>query len=175
MARLRKFEPVAFLLVFLALGYAFAVLPPRSALYDLFAPETHAAWASVVVALALLLLRLLPRRRLRLERFIYAIFLAGMPFIYLAAALKLGSGSGMAMELVGVPVFTGLAAYGYYKSFPVLGLGIAAHGLGWDLWHHGSVTYIAGWYPLACLVIDLALGFLAMTQAGVHQAVDSRR
>ena len=168
---LRKLEPVAFVLVFLAVYYAFAVLPPRSALCDLAMPEAHGGWASVVVALALPVLRCLPTRRLRVERLIYATFLGGMPFIYLAAALKLGSGSDIAVELAGVPVFVGLAAFGYYKSFLVLGLGIAAHGLGWDLWHQGSHSSIASWYPFACLVIDLALGFLAITQAGVHHAV----
>jgi hypothetical protein len=58
---------------------------------------------------------------------------------------------------------------GYYKSFLILGLGLAAHGLGWDLWHHGSSSYIASWYPSACLLVDLALGFLLVTQASMHQ------
>src|SRR5262245_17678277 len=169
MAKLENLEPVAFVLPFIALYYALAVLAPHSALYAFSTAETLAGWASVVVALALVSLRCLPKRRLRFERLIYAVFLAGMPFFYLAAGLKLGSSSDIAIELVGVPVFVGLAVFGYYKSFLALGLGIAAHGLGWDLWHQGSASYIASWYPLACLLIDLALGFLAITQAGVHQ------
>src|SRR5262249_54200507 len=132
-------------------------------------PEAFAAWSSVAVALALAILRLLPTRRLSFERLLYAAFLAGMPFIYLTTALKHGSGSDIARELAGVPVYVGLALFGYYKSFLVLGLGIAAHGLGWDLWHHGSAFYIASWYPVACLVIDLALGLLAITQTNAHQ------
>lgn len=92
-----------------------------------------------------------------------------MPFIYLAAALKRGSSFDIAIELVGVPLFVGLAVFGYYKSFLVLGLGLAAHGLGWDLWHHGSAFYIASWYPSACLLVDLALAFLIVTQASAHQ------
>jgi hypothetical protein len=162
-------------LVFMALAYAFGVLPPRAAIFDIAAPEAHAAWASVAVSVALLLLRFLPRRRLRLERFIYALFLAGMPFIYVAAAWKAGSGSDVARELAGVPVYVGLALFGFFRSFPALGLGIAAHGLGWDLWHQGAAPYIAHWYPLACLVIDLAMGLLAITQAGAHQAPDTIR
>jgi len=169
MARLGKLEPAGFLLVFMTLAYAFGVLPPRSALLDIAAPETHAAWASVAVSLALVALRYLGQRRLRFERLLYALFLAGMPFIYVAAAWRMGSGSDVARELVGVPIYVGLAAWGYSRSFPVLGLGIAAHGLGWDFWHQGSAPYIASWYPLACLVIDLALGFLAITQASAHE------
>jgi hypothetical protein len=169
MASLKKFEPVAFGLIFIALYYAFFVLAPRSALSEFSRAETLAGWATVVVALALVILRLLPQRRLRVERSIYAVFLAAMPLIYFAAALRQGSGSEIAIELVGVFVFVGLALFGYFKSFLALGLGIAAHGLGWDLWHHSSASYIAGWYPFACLLIDLALGFLVLTQASVHQ------
>ena len=169
MANLRKLEPVAFVLLFIVLFYALVVLAPHSALYDFPTAETLAGLATVVVAIALVVLRCLPKRRLRFERLIYAVFLAAMPFIYLAAALKQGSSSDIAIELVGVPVFAGLAVFGYYKSFLALGLGLAAHGLGWDLWHHGSASYIAGWYPSACLLVDLALGFLVFTQASVHQ------
>ena len=169
MANLKKLEPVAFVLLFIALYYAFFVLAPHSALYDFSKPETLAGWATVVVAVALVVLRRLPKRRLRFERSIYAVFLAAMPFIYLAAALRLGSSSDIATELVGVAVFVGLAVFGYSKSFLALGLGIAAHGLGWDLWHDSSASYIASWYPFACMLIDLALGFLVLTQASVHQ------
>jgi hypothetical protein len=169
MAGLRKLEPVAFVLVFLALYYAFGVLPPHSALYDFSTPEAFAGWSSIVAALALVLLRYVFTRRLHFERLIYAAFLAGMPFIYLTAALKQGSGSDIAKELAGVPVYVGLAVFGYTRSFLVLGLGIAAHGLGWDLWHHGSAASIASWYPVACLVIDLALGILVITQTSDHQ------
>jgi hypothetical protein len=169
MANLKKLEPVAFVLLFIALYYALVVLAPHSALYDFPTAKTLAGLAAVVVAVALLVLRRLPKRRWSLERSIYAVFLAAMPCIYLAAALKRGSSSNIAIELVGVAVFVGLAVFGYYKSFLVLGLGIAAHGLGWDLWHHGSASYIASWYPLACLLVDLALGVLVLTQASVHQ------
>jgi len=169
MARLRNLEPVAFVLLFVALYYAFFLLAPRSALAEFSKAETLAGWATVVVAVALVVLRLLPQRRLRVERSIYAVFLAAMPLIYFAAALRQGSGSDIALELLGVFVFVGLAVFGYLKSFLALGIGIAAHGLGWDLWHRSSASYIASWYPFACLLIDLALCFLVLTQVGVHQ------
>jgi hypothetical protein len=157
------------MLLFIALYYAFFVLAPRSALNDFSKAETLAGWATVVVVVALVALRLLPERRLRVERLIYAVFLAAMPLIYFAAALRQGSGSAIALELVGVFVFVGLAVFGYFKSFLALGVGIAAHGLGWDLWHHGSASYIASWYPVVCMLIDLAMGLLVLTQAGAHQ------
>src|SRR5262249_34924284 len=169
MANLKKLEPVAFVLLFIALYYALVVLAPHSALYDFPTVETLAGLVTLVVAVALVVLRCLPKRRWGFERLIYAGFLAAMPFIYLAAALKLGSGFDIAIELIGVPVFVGLAVFGYYKSFLALGLGLAAHGLGWDLWHHVSTSSIASWYPSACLWIDLALGFLVVTQVSVHQ------
>jgi len=168
MTSLKRLEPGAFVLLFIALYYAFFVLAPRSALSELSKAETLAGWSTVVVAVTLVVLRLLPRRRLRVERSIYAAFLAAMPLIYFAAALRQGSGSDIAIELVGVFAFVGLAVLGYLKSFLALGLGIAAHGLGWDLWHHSSASYIANWYPFACMLIDLALGFLVLTQASVH-------
>lgn len=169
MPQLKRFEPAAFLLLFIALGYALVVLAPGSALSEFSKAETLACYAAIVFALALLALRALPARRLLVERFIYAAFLAGMPFVYLAAALIQNDSDGIVIEVVGVPVFVGLAAYGYFRSFAVLGVGIVAHGVGWDLWHHGSAVYIASWYPLACLLADLALGFLAITQMSAHQ------
>src|SRR5215475_11482040 len=169
MTNLKKLEPVAFVLLFIALYYALVVLAPGSALYDFPTAETVAGLTAVIVAVALVILRCLPKRRWRLERLIYAVFLAAMPFIYLAAALKRGSSFDIAIELVGVPVFVGLAVFGNYKAFLALALGLVAHGLGWDLWHHGSHSYIASWYPSACLVVDLALGFLVVTQVNVHQ------
>src|SRR5215470_16670314 len=169
MANLKELEPIAFVLLFIALYYALVVLAPGSALYDFPTAETLAGLTAVVVAVALVVLGCLPKRRWHVERLIYAGFLAAMPFIYLAAALKLGSSFDIVIELVGVPVFVGLAVFGYYKSFLALGLGLVAHGLGWDLWHHGSTSYIASWYPSACLLVDLALGFLVVTQASMHQ------
>jgi hypothetical protein len=117
MANLKKLEPVAFVVLFIALYYALVVLAPHSALYDFPTAETLAGLATVVVAVALVVSRCLPKRRWRFERLIYAVFLAAMPFIYLAAALKRGSSFDIAIELVGVPVFVGLAVFGYYKSF----------------------------------------------------------
>jgi drug/metabolite transporter (DMT)-like permease len=97
-------------LLFIVLFYALVVLAPHSALHDSMA-ETLAGGATVAVAVALLVLRRLPKRRWSLERSIYAVFLAAMPCIYLATALKRGSSSDIAIELVGMALFVGLAVF----------------------------------------------------------------
>lgn len=170
--RLAKYEPIAFVAMFAAFGYAFVEMIPRSSLREIFRMETSAGYTAAIVAVALLVLRLLPRRRLGVERLIYALFLAAMPFVYLVPALMQRHGQTIAIESVGVLVFVGLAVYGYFKSFALLGIGIVLHGIGWDLWHHQSATYMASWYPLACLFADLLMGFLAMTQSHAHQSSD---
>ena len=70
MVNLTKREPFAFVLVFIVLFYALVILAPHSALYDLPTAETLAGLATVVVAIALVVLRFLPKRRLRFERLI---------------------------------------------------------------------------------------------------------
>src|SRR5215469_4947356 len=59
MANLKKLEPVAFVLLFIALSYALFVLAPVSALHDFPAAETLAGLATVVVAVALIVFRCL--------------------------------------------------------------------------------------------------------------------
>ena len=174
MTFLKKFESSAFVLLFVALAYSLAALAPRTALIELGRPETLAAIATTLVAFGLLLLRVLPKRRLQIERAIYALFLAAMPLIYFAAAYMSGSQNDLDSEVVGVLIFVGVAVFGYYKSFLTLGLGIMAHGLGWDSWHHHSHSYVANWYPMACLLADLAFGFLVITQACAHRLERAR-
>lgn len=43
----------------------------------------------------------------------------------------------------------------------MLALGIAAHGVLWDTWHHGRTNSMPDWYATACLVVDLGWGFYA--------------
>jgi hypothetical protein len=168
MANLKKLEPVAFVLLLVVVCYALVVLAPHSALHESMA-ETLAGGATVAVAIALLVLWRLPKHHWSLERLIYAVSLAAMPCILSRRCVQAGIEFRHCDRACGLLVFVGLAVFGYYKSFLVLGLGILAHGLGCDLWHHGSASYIASWYPLACSLVDLALGFLVLNQASVHQ------
>ena len=137
--------------------------------YDFPTAETLAGLAAVVVAVALVVLRRLPNRRWRFERLIYAGFLAAMPFIYLAAALKRGSSFDIAIELVGVPFsWVSRCSVTTNRLWP-LGLvsplmaSVGTSGITVPLPTSPVGT------PSACLVVDLALGFLVVTQASVHQ------
>ncbi len=112
MLYLEKFESSAFVLLFVALAYSLAALAPRTALTDLGRPETLAGIATALVAFALLFLRVLPKRRLQIERAVYALFLTGMPLIYFAEAYMSGSRNDLASEFVGVLIFVGLAVFG---------------------------------------------------------------
>lgn len=145
-------------------------LVPSSAWNNLTSPETLACIGSGVFVVELLVLRFLPRRYLKIERFLYALFLASMPFVYVAGAYLSGSGDELVLECLGIPLFVGLAVYGYQKSCLVLALGIVAHGFGWDLWHHSRGTSVSSWYASACLLIDVAFGYFVFTQVGVQQA-----
>ena len=131
---------------------------------------TYLAMAAVwIVTLALGLLRFLPRRRLRLERAILALFLAGMPVVYLwAALLREPDARTLSVEGLGGLIFGGLAVLGYLRYPWLLGLGIIAHGLGWDLWHYGRSHFMPDWYAPACLLADVGLGLYALTQAKTY-------
>lgn len=175
MSYLKKFESTAFVVLFLTLAYWLAALAPRTALTNFGRSETLACIATAFVTFALLLLRVLAKRRPKVERVVYALFLAAMPLIYFVAAYISGSPNDLAVEFLGVLIFMGLAVFGYYKSYLTLGFGIMAHGVGWDSWHHHSHHYIADWYPAACLLADLALGFLVISQAEAHLPSDPAR
>jgi hypothetical protein len=97
-------------------------------------------------------------RREHLERLLLASFLAGMPIMYLWGALRNHDTSGALLESVGLLVYGAWAVVGYRRSSMVIGMGIAAHGIGWDAWHHGHVSYMEPHYPMGCLIIDIAFG-----------------
>ena len=112
MPYLEKFESSALILLSVALPYSLAALAPRTALTDFGRPETLAGIPTALVAFALLFLRVWPKRRLQIERAVYALFLTGMPLIYFAAAYMSGSRNDLASEFVGVLIFVGLAVFG---------------------------------------------------------------
>ncbi len=91
------------------------------------------------------------------RRRLLALFLAGMPLIYLWGAILVGDTPAILLASVGACIFIPVAVLGYRKSILGLGVGIAAHGIAWDLWHHHRATYIEPWYPIGCLLVDLAL------------------
>jgi hypothetical protein len=64
-----------------------------------------------------------------------------------------------------VAIFVGAAALGWRGSIWWLALGIAAHGLLWDLWHYGRTAFVPDWYTVGCLVTDVSLGVYVALQA----------
>jgi hypothetical protein len=152
---------------------AWTLLAPEAPWLNWSEP-THIAVAAVwIVTPALGLLRFLPPRRLRLERAILALFLAGMPVVYLWAALLRAPDAGtLWMEGLGGLIFGGLAGLGYWRYPWVLGLGVVGHGLGWDLWHYGRSHFIPDWYSLGCLITDVGVGLYALTQAKAYGSPD---
>lgn len=152
-------EAAGFSLLFGTTIYAWLELAPSAPWTAyLLKAENFALVASTITSLAYAALRLLPRRQELLEKLLLASFLAGMPVIYLWAALVAHDRLGIALESVGLVVYGAWAYLGYRRSTVLLGLGIAAHGLAWDLWHHDHARYMEHWYPLLCLTVDMAFG-----------------
>jgi hypothetical protein len=107
--------------------------------------------------------RHLGRRGMVIERRVLALFLAGMPLIYVTGWLvSRGAGAPgwwLWVEIAGVPLYTALAVLGLTRSPWFLAAGIAAHGVAWDSWHYYSNTgYIPSWYATGCFLVDIGLG-----------------
>jgi hypothetical protein len=162
---MRGFELGGFALAITAVAYAAFVLAPESPLRHLGEPAYLAMPAAIGVLGLLLALRLRARCSLRLESALLAAFLAGMPVVYLWSALRVPGGA-VALESVGLLIFAAIAVLGYARrSLLLLAFGIAAHGLLWDFWRHGRAGYIEPWYPMGCLLVDVALALLVLAMA----------
>jgi hypothetical protein len=138
----------------LIIGTVVAVLfVPAAAWTDLSAPPTLAIYAYFATLPALWIAR--ARKSAQLERTICAVFLAGMPLVYIFTALRSGDPSWW-VELIGFPIFLAIAILGLRRLI-VLAIGIALHGLAWDLWHAFYHSAMPSWYAWACLSIDVGV------------------
>jgi hypothetical protein len=172
MQRLARLEPLAFVILFAAISSLFLRLAPESPFAHLESPPYAATIGAAIAGIVLTVIRFLPRRNLQLEKFVLAVFLAAMPVIYLWSALEAGDSNGVMLEVLGLVIYGGLAVFGFFKSPLALGLGIAAHGLVWDWLHHNRSAYIANWYSLGCLIVDVAFAFLVLTQLHAHHTAE---
>ncbi len=137
-------------------------LTPSRPFAHLDEPAWWGAFGILATVAAVVALRLAGDRMARLERVLLAVFLAGMPVIYLGDALRHGARQPwLALEVAGVPVFVGFAALGLWRSPWWLVAGIAGHGLLWDSWHHGTVGHVPHWYAASCLLVDLGFAVYA--------------
>src|SRR5262245_29238272 len=117
---------------------------------------TAATVALLLVARAL--------RAPRIERGVLALFLNLMPAVYLAAWGLTEHGPGVWIEILGLTVFATLTILSLLISPWYLGLGIIAHGVLWDVWHHERFMaqhFIPSWYTTACLIADVGVGIYA--------------
>lgn len=139
-------------------------LAPASVLHAPAEPTSLATFSTVIVTLGLLAARLAGTDRY--DRLVLALFLAGMQIIYVWAAILRGDRGQLGVEALGLLVFAGLAVAGYARWPRLIGIGIIAHGLAWDAWHHGHSSYIPDWYSLGCAVTDLGVGVFALLRSG---------
>src|SRR6185436_11796007 len=95
------------------------------------------------------------------ERGLLALFLAGMPVIYLARWLAFRPANlqpaWLAIELLGLGIFGLLAVLGLKRSPWFLAIGIVGHGIVWDV-SHRTAPFMPSWYAIMCLLVDVGLG-----------------
>lgn len=135
-------------------------LAPASIWRSASEPTSLATFITIAVTLLLTGARLAGTDRF--DRPVLAVFLAGMPLVYAWAAILHGDRGDLGVEAIGTLVYVAFAAAGYARWPWLLGAGILAHGLAWDVWHYGRSTYIPDWYSAGCLATDLGVGVFAL-------------
>ena len=166
------------------LAFAFAAASTGASLYAvpswrgfLGDPCLWAAAAAGLTIVILLITRHMGERARLFEVQLLALFLAGMPLIYLGRwILKGGHEAGygwLFVEVVGLLVYAGLAILGL-KRYWLIAVGIAAHGLAWDAWHYFGSVYIPSWYAVLCLVVDVGLAAYAASRIPAWRRAEER-
>jgi hypothetical protein len=160
----RYLEVVALALVIAALGAGLAWVPSWNGVAG--EPCLQGMLACALVVVVLLASRMCARAA-RLERMVLALFLASMPIPYLGSWVLRAPGerAWLALELVALPLYGGLAWLGYRRGATWLALGTAAHGVFWDSWHLHGVPFMPSWYARACLLIDVTLALYIVARA----------
>jgi hypothetical protein len=129
--------------------------------------------AAVLTIGVLVVCRFVGPRARGVERTTSALFLAGMPLVYVGRWLEVDGASpaALGLEVVGLVVFGSLAAVGLRRVPWLVVAGIAAHGLGWDAghWLFGP-TFMFDWYAVACLLCDVGLSVYLAFRVPVWRA-----
>jgi len=135
--------------------------------------------ATVVVVICLWLTRWRGLSAVNFERSLLAVFLVGMPLVYVARYLIVSTGRArnywLWVEILGTVIFAALAVLGVKRSPWFLAIGIILHGLTWDSWHFRNSTYMPDWYAIFCLGVDLLLGAYVAARVPAYQTSVSRR
>jgi hypothetical protein len=132
-------------------------------------PTYTAAVSALATTMVLLAWRASGRRGTQLELRVLAVFLAAMPLVYVASWLRSPDPGWLPIELAAVPIYA-LVAWHSRRSPYLLGAGIAAHGLLWDVWHAGHSSYIPTWYAIGCMIVDVGLGAYLVLEAPQFRA-----
>jgi hypothetical protein len=167
-----QYGRIALVLLVAQLGISLAMLPD-SPFAHLTEPTYLAALASIAVTLVLAITRFVARPPW-LDRLVLATFLFAMPVIYAWCAILRGDRSDLGLEGLGILLYGGAALAGYARWPWLIGAGIIAHGLGWDLWHYSRSGYVPDWYSAACLIVDVGIGgfaFIYLRRAGASDAI----
>lgn len=159
-------EVVAYTVLVGAIVYCWAgFVPPAATGWDYFRNPAYFALVGATLSAAIYVgVSLVVADSMAWRRLLLALFLAGMPLIYLWAAVVASDRSTVVLESIGLVVIIAMAVFGFRRSLLVLGAGIAAHGIAWDAWHHHRAGYIEPWYPVGCLIVDVAFFGVAAAQ-----------
>ncbi len=107
----------------------------------------------------------------------YAVGLLAAAVIYAAFALAGGASvRWLLVETVGVALFGAVAWSGFRGWLPLLAVGWAAH-VGWDVLLHldgAGAVHTPGWYPWACVSLDLILAAALLRMALRREVAESR-
>jgi hypothetical protein len=163
-------ETVALALVVAAAAATTAGVPLASWRASPFDPCHLAALAAIATVAALVVTHHFGDRAVHLEKQLCAVFLAGMPLVYVGSfflgAAERPPAFWLYVELAAVPVY-GAAAWLGLRRWPwLLAAGIALHGLGWDAWHYGRTSFVPDWYVVGCLVLDVTLAAYVAVRLG---------
>ena len=165
----RPIQTVALIAVSIVAVWTLYMVPSWQAPGD---PFLLAAVAGAVTVACLWLTRWLGTRALKFELTWLAIFLVGMPLIYVMGwfvARDHAARSWLWVELLGLAIYAAFAALGLKKSAWFLVIGIAAHGLAWDSWHYKNSAYTPDWYAVACFLVDITLAAYVATRVPAYR------
>jgi hypothetical protein len=169
-------DTIAFFVMVGLTAVALAGVPFESWRADSVDPCHIAGIAGGVTIVLLLVGRL--RDAIAFERSVFAVFLLGMPLIYISSWLWVTPHDDvkwLVAELAGFPIYAALAIAGVRWSPWFLVVGIAGHGIGWDLWHHAHATYIPHWYATGCFLMDVGVAIYAAARIPRWREVVARR
>jgi hypothetical protein len=142
------------------------LLVPKPTLDTVLHPTYAAVVGAAATMCAVVVTRARRGRGTAAERVVFAVFLLLMPMVYWSTCwLAAAGGAWLWIELAGQLIFLPFVLAGWKRAPVWLAIGMATHGLGWDLWHLDRGAVMPRWYALDCLIIDLSWAVYILAQA----------